>query len=287
MKEFNGKVAVITGAASGIGRGLAEKCCKEGMKVVLADIDAETLSKTENELKKNGGTVISVVTDVSKAADVEELAQKTLDAFGAVHLLVNNAGVGVDNCLWDHTLKDWKWVMGVNLWGAIHGIRIFIPIMIKQDTECHVVNTSSIAGLNRGRGIYGVTKHGVVALSESLANDLSVKHHKIHVSVLCPGLVNTNIIEAERHRPLELLNDPAEVISHPERLSIKSPKPEVELGRSPQEVAEIVFLAIINKRFYVLTTRAGKMFIRTRTRHIREAFDDFETVKAEIGLTGK
>ena len=145
MQMFHDRVAVITGAASGIGRGLARRCAREGMQVVLADIEQAALAETETELRALGASVIGVVTDVSKAADVEALAQQTLDAFGAVHLLCNNAGVGVVRSVWESTLADWEWVLGVNLWGAIHGLRVFVPLMLQQDSECHIVNTASIA----------------------------------------------------------------------------------------------------------------------------------------------
>ena len=151
MKEFKGKVAVITGAASGIGRGLAERCAQEGMKVVLAGINENTLRLAEKEIKSSGATTLVVPTDVSKAGDVEALAHKTLDTFGAVHLLFNNAGVAGGSTAWGSTLADWEWTLGVNLWGVIYGIHFFVPIMLKQNTECHIVNTSSAQGLIIGR----------------------------------------------------------------------------------------------------------------------------------------
>lgn len=198
MKEFKGKVAVITGAASGIGRGIAERCVSEGMKVVLADIDEANLSKAETELKTAGGTVLGVRTDVSKRSDVERLARQTLDAFGQVHLLFNNAGVAAGGAPWEATWNDWEWVTGVNLWGVIHGVKVFTPLMLAQNTECHIINTSSAAGLIAGGGSapYAVTKHAVVALSESLYLTLEQRNSQIKVSVLCPGLVRTNIADA-------------------------------------------------------------------------------------------
>src|SRR5215831_13355553 len=188
MKEFKGKVAVVTGAASGIGRALAEGCVREGMKVVLADVEVESLTKTEASMKAAGATVLAVRTDVSQARDIEALAQKTLDAFGAVHLLCNNAGVWTGASIWESTIADWEWVLGVNLWGVIHGVRFFVPVMLAQDTECHIVNTASIAGLIAypGAGIYKVTKHGVVTLSETLYYELAERGAKVHVSILCP-----------------------------------------------------------------------------------------------------
>ena len=203
MKEFKGKVAVITGAASGIGRALADRCVQEGMKVVLADVEVETLAKTEASLKASGATVLAVQTDVSQARDVAALAQKTLEVFGAVHLLCNNAGVGTEAAIWESTLEEWEWVMGVNLWGVIHGVRTFVPLMLAQDTECHIVNTASMAGLISGPGLgaYKVTKHAVVTLSETLYHELAERGARVKVSVLCPGVVNTRIMESARNRP--------------------------------------------------------------------------------------
>jgi NAD(P)-dependent dehydrogenase (short-subunit alcohol dehydrogenase family) len=150
MKEFRGKVAVITGAGSGIGRSMAERCVQEGMIVVVTDVDEARLAGTEDGLRALGGTVLSVRTDVSRRGDVETLAQKTLDAFGAVHVLVNNAGVGAGGSPWEATWNDWEWVLGVNLWGVIYGVKVFTPIMIAQETDCHIINTASIAGLTVG-----------------------------------------------------------------------------------------------------------------------------------------
>jgi NADP-dependent 3-hydroxy acid dehydrogenase YdfG len=170
MKEFRDKVAVITGASSGIGFGIAERCARERMKVVLTGINYENLVRAEDSLKPLGATTLCVRADVSKLGDIEALARKTLDAFGGVHLLVNNAGVGAGGTVWESTLADWKWVMDVNLWGVIYGLKVFIPIMLEQGTECHIVNTSSLAGLLRyhNSAPYQVTKHAVVALSENL-----------------------------------------------------------------------------------------------------------------------
>jgi NAD(P)-dependent dehydrogenase (short-subunit alcohol dehydrogenase family) len=175
MRDFRDRVAVVTGAVSGIGRALADRFAAEGMKVVLADIEEEALRLAEAEFREKGVDVLGVRTDVSKSEDLEKLAQQTLDAFGAVHIVCNNAGVaGAWGQAWANTLDDWNWIMGVNLWGVIHGVRTFLPITLKQGEEGHIVNTASLAGLMPGRGIYGVTKQAVVALSESLYNDLKV-----------------------------------------------------------------------------------------------------------------
>src|SRR5262245_34708822 len=174
MKEFTGKVAVVTGAASGIGRALAERFARAGMKVVLADVETGALEEAAREIRATGAPTLAVRTDVSKAADVEGLARATLDAFGAVHILCNNAGVALGGPCWMHTVADWEWVLGVNLWGVIHGVRVFTPIMLSQGGEGHIVNTASLAGLFSGPGsaIYNVTKHGVVTLSETLSQEL-------------------------------------------------------------------------------------------------------------------
>ena len=285
MKEFKNKVAVITGAASGIGNALALKCCQEGMMVVLADIDSKNLARAEKKLLKYGEKVLSVVTDVSKTDEVNHLAKKTLDRFESVHLLFNNAGVGFGTYLWEHTLNDWYWMMGVNLWGVINGIRTFVPIMIEQDEECHIVNTSSLAGIVPGSGIYGITKHAVVALSESLSMELAMLHHKIGVSVLCPSYVNTNILNCEEHRPLELQNDPSD-----EARQTKLTKKEVgeiilKSGRSPEDVAELVFYGIINKNLYILTDTDFRLAVKRRMRHLLGAFDDFKIIKKHLNLT--
>jgi NAD(P)-dependent dehydrogenase (short-subunit alcohol dehydrogenase family) len=253
MKQFNGKVAVITGAASGIGRAIAGRCVSEGMKVVLADIDEATLSKTEAELKTSGGVVLAVRTDVSKQGDVELLARQALDAFGEVHLLFNNAGVAAGGAAWEATWNDWEWVIGVNLWGVIHGVKVFTPLMLAQNTECHIVNTSSAAGLTVGgvSATYAVTKHAVVALSESLYLSLQQRNSLIKVSVLCPGLVATNIIDAERNRPAELRNEPVPVT--PEmQAGLAMFRAAIEAAMPPRQVADVVFDAIQKEQFYIL-----------------------------------
>lgn len=254
MKEFKDKVAVITGAASGIGRGIVERCVEEGMKVVLADINAQDLCKVENETKALGGTVLSVITDVTKRNDLELLARKTLNVFGQVHLLFNNAGVIAGGPPWKATWNDWEWVIGVNLWGVIHGIKIFTPIMLAQNTDCHIVNTASISGLTMSTrsAPYTVTKHAVVALSESLSLALEERSALVKVSVLCPAFVKTNIMNAERNRPLKLQNESVE-ISPQKQAYLDSLKAAVEAGMPPLKVAERVFEAIKEERFYILT----------------------------------
>ena len=256
MKEFAGKVAVITGAASGIGRALAERAAQEGMKVVLADVEEPVLAQTEQDLRTAGATVLAVRTDVSKVDDVEALAQKTLNAFGAVHLLFNNAGVGAGSTIWESSLADWQWVMGVNLWGVIYPLRTFVPIMLAQDTEGHIVNTASIAGLlpYHPGAPYQVTKHAVVALSENLYYSLAGTNAKIKASVLCPGWVNTQIMDSARNRPLELQNELMNESMSPEAEAItQGMRQAAQAGMSPQQVADDVFKAIQAEQFYILT----------------------------------
>jgi NAD(P)-dependent dehydrogenase (short-subunit alcohol dehydrogenase family) len=266
MKEFKGKVAVITGAASGIGRGIAERCVSEGMKVVLADIDEANLTKAETELKAPGGTVLGVRTDVSKRSEVELLARKALDAFGQVHLLFNNAGVAAGAAPWEATWNDWEWVIGVNLWGVIHGVKVFTPLMLVQNTECHIINTSSGAGLIVGgfSAPYSVTKHAVVALSESMYLTLQQRNSLVKVSVLCPGLVRTNIADTERNKPAELQNEP--VMMTPERQAgLAAFKAALEASMPPRQVADVVFDAIKKEQFYILTHPEWTEVIQLRT----------------------
>ncbi len=254
MKEFKDRVAVITGAASGIGRGIAERCVREGMKVVLAGINEANLSKVETELRALGGTTLIVRTDVMNRNDLELLARKTLDTFGAVHLLVNNAGVGAGMSPWDATWNDWEWVISVNLWGVIHGVKVFTPIMLAQNTECHIVNTASLAGLTAGYSSapYAVTKHAVVALSECLYLALEQRNARVKVSVLCPGNVKTNIMRADRNRPPRFRDETVEIPAH-EQAFRDFMNAFVEAGISPLQVADQVFGAIKEERFYILT----------------------------------
>jgi NAD(P)-dependent dehydrogenase (short-subunit alcohol dehydrogenase family) len=268
MKEFKDKVAVITGAASGIGRAMTERCVQEGMKVVLADVEVETLTKTEASMKASGATALAVRTDVSQARDVEALAQKTLDAFGAVHLLCNNAGVATEAAIWESTIAEWEWVMGVNLWSVIHGVRVFVPIMLAQDTECHIVNTASMAGLISGPGVgaYKVTKHGVVTLSETLYHELAERGAKVKVSVLCPGIVNTRIMESARNRPGRLPT--TEPLSPASGARWEALRQLVPAGIPPAQVADAVFKGLRKDQFYILTHPEGKEYVRTRLEDI-------------------
>lgn len=266
MKDFQNKVAVITGAASGIGRALAERSASAGMKVVLADIEEEALVRTEKEMRAAGRTVLAVRTDVSKPEDVKALAGKTLASFGAVHLLCNNAGVGVaSKVTWETTVEDWQWCLGVNLWGVIHGIRTFVPIMLRQDTEGHVVNTASVAGLlsRPYMAIYQATKHAVVTITESLHHELSLLNSKVRASVLCPGLIRTSIMSCYRNRPAELGTQSAE-----EATTVPSMweayRQGIDAGFPPKFLADQVFHAIWQEKLYIHTTTEFHELIRQR-----------------------
>jgi NAD(P)-dependent dehydrogenase (short-subunit alcohol dehydrogenase family) len=273
MKHFKNKVAVITGASSGIGKAIARRCLDEGMRVVLAGINPDNLRATETELGAPSGMVLCFQTDVSKPDEVQRLAERTLDTFGGVHLLFNNAGVGAGSTVWDCTLADWQWVMGVNLWGVVHGIRAFMPLMLAQDTECHIVNTASVAGLlpYHPSAPYHVTKHAVVALSENLYFSLAQCNAKVKVSVLCPGWVKTRILESERNRPEEYLNPPQQQIFRPENEAImQEMRQALEAGMSPDHLAGFVFEAIREDKFYILSHPEFTPAIQTRMEDILE-----------------
>jgi NAD(P)-dependent dehydrogenase (short-subunit alcohol dehydrogenase family) len=279
MQEFQDKVAVVTGAASGIGFALAERFAAEGMKVVLADVEVDALARAEAELRERGATVLAVRTDVRHASEVEALAEKTLAAFGGVHVVCNNAGVVVFKSSWEHTLADWEWVLGVNLWGVIHGVRTFVPLMLRQGTEGHIVNTASTGGLITAPflGSYIVSKHGVVALSEGLAMELAQLGAPVKVSVLCPAVVRTNLMDSARNRP-PVLTDPKEA----PKVRAEAQSTEAGLradiedhGMSPARIADDVVGAIRADKFYILAyqperSSEEKGYIRARMEGILE-----------------
>jgi NAD(P)-dependent dehydrogenase (short-subunit alcohol dehydrogenase family) len=269
MREFKGKNAVITGGASGIGLGIASRCVEEGMNVMLADINEADLRLAVEGLNNRGVMVFGMRTDVSKRADVQALADRTLETFGGVHLLVNNAGVGAGTSPWESTWNDWEWVIGVDLWGVINGVKIFTPIMVSQNTECHIVNTSSMAGMAAymHSAPYQVAKHAVVALSENLSVALEMQKALVKVSVLCPGFVRTRTMESERNRPIELRDEPRE-ISFEQQAMLRAAREAVEAGMSPDELASHVFRALREERFYILTHPEEIPSIRERMENI-------------------
>ncbi len=270
MKDFRDKVAVITGGASGLGLAMAKRFAAEGMKLVLADIEEDALRRVEQDFRKAKIPVVGIRTDVSRAQDIERLAEKALATFGGVHLLCNNAGVAPGGTVWEHTLADWEWVLGVNVWGVIHGVRTFLPIMLRQEGECHVINTASVAGLLSvpNMGSYCVSKHSVVTLSECLFHDLRQRDANVGVSVLCPAFVPTGISDSERNRPAMLRNPPRN--KTPEELaSEEAMRHAVTSGRiSADQVAQMVFDAVQENRFYVLTHPKIKSAIQTRMEDI-------------------
>ena len=273
MKDLKGKVAVVTGGASGIGRAMAERFAAEGMKVVLADIEEGALARAESEMRAAGATVASKRTDVSQGEDVEALARFTVDTFGAVHVLCNNAGVGVGGNSWQQTEADWEWVLGVNLWGVIHGIRAFVPIMLEQGDECHVVNTASGAGLHTRPwlAMYCASKHAVVALSECLHHELSLTGSKVKVSVLCPAVVNTRIGESERNRPDVLRNAADAGVPGQQMQAMEQAfRALLATGLPPEQVAGAVVDAIKAERFYIITHEETKGRVRSRMQDILE-----------------
>ena len=268
MKDVKNKIAVVTGAASGIGRGMAEAFVAAGMKVVLADIEQAALEETARSLLAAGADVHSVVTDVSKADQVENLARRTLEKYGAVHILCNNAGVSVRSSpSWSSSLDDWQWILGVNLMGVVHGIHAFLPSMIKQGTEAHIVNTASMAGLIANMTLYGTTKFAVVGLSESLYLELKRARLRPNISVLCPGFVDTNILNAHRNRPTEFPEQ-----SQPEGPAAKVISEwmaeQLKQGLSPRAVGDHVLAAILEDRFYILTHPEYQPLIERRMKDI-------------------
>jgi len=269
VQEFKGKVAVVTGAASGIGRGLVDRFAREGMSVVLADVAKEALVLAASELEASGASVLAVETDVSSLESLEALRDRVIERFGNVHILCNNAGVsgGGGGPIWNATAKDWEWVLGVNLMGVVHGMQAFLPHMVEHGEEGHVVNTSSVLGLGTGAGsIYGVTKHAVTRLTEGLYYDLQAADARIGVSVLCPGLIATRIIESDRNRPPDLRN-PGQ--PDPELLARRAVSIERwQQGMPPDEVADIVMEAIKEDRFYILTHPEYKERVEARVRSI-------------------
>jgi NAD(P)-dependent dehydrogenase (short-subunit alcohol dehydrogenase family) len=278
VKEFRGKVAVITGAASGIGRAFGRSCAAKGMHVVLADVEREALAVTAAELRAGGAEVVAVLTDVSKSADVERLAEKTLDRFGAVHLLFNNAGVGlVGPRVWETTPADCAWLLGVNLSGVVHGLRVFVPRMHEQEVEAHIVNTASAAGLLSppGMGLYNACKAGIVALSETLHRELALEKSKVKVSVLCPALVRTRMPDSSRNRPAALQNDAALRTKRAARYAREQRelREATEAAMSPEEVADRVFDAIADERFLVFTHGWVREALEARTRSMLDGHD--------------
>ena len=257
MKNFNDKVAVITGGASGLGREFANQAAQLGMHLVLADVQQDALDQAKAELEAGGATVLAMLCDVRKGEQVQALADAAMAKFGAVHLVFNNAGVGSGGLIWENSEADWEWVLGVNLWGVIHGVRIFTRLMLecaKSDPafEGHIVNTASMAGLLNAptMGVYNVSKHAVVSLSETLYHDLQLVEAPIGASVLCPYFVPTGISQSHRNRPQDVRMTAGPTASQvaAQAMTVKA----VESGKvSAADVAKITFDAIAGGQFYI------------------------------------
>jgi NAD(P)-dependent dehydrogenase (short-subunit alcohol dehydrogenase family) len=305
MFEFAGKVAVITGAGSGFGRAFAQKGAALGMKLVLADVNSDALAQTVDTLREQGAAAIGVPTDVSEPAQVEALAQAALAAFGKVHLLFNNAGVGSGGFLWESSANDWSWVFGVNVMGVAHGVRVFTPIMLAQNEPAHIVNTASVAGLLSppAMGIYNASKHAVVSLTETLYHDLQLAQAAVApnasdagastagglvgCSLLCPAFVPTGIADAERARPASLRN-----AVRPTRSQIAAGKQlqrAVQSGKlSAADVADITFEAIAARRFYIITHPGIMATVKLRHEDIEQLRNptDPMSLKPEVKNAG-
>lgn len=274
MKTFRGKVVVITGGASGLGREFANVAAREGMKLVLADVQGDALQRAVEELKAQGASVIAQLCDVRKGEQVQALADAAIAEFGAVHLVFNNAGVGSGGLIWENTEADWEWVMGVNVWGVIHGVRIFTKLMLeaaKSDAsfEGHIVNTASMAGLLNApaMGVYNVSKHAVVSLSETLYQDLQLVGAPIGASVLCPYFVPTGISQSHRNRPedVRMTQGPTASQLAAQAMTDKA----VSSGKvSAQDVAEMTFKAIANGDFYIYSHPGALAGVQERMQHI-------------------
>ena len=268
MKDLSGKVAVITGGASGIGKAMAQRFAAEGMKLALVDIEAAPLEATAEALRAGGADVQAERVDVSDGGAMDRLADTVLDRFGAVHVVCNNAGVASAGPMWELTEADWEFTFGANLWGVVHGVRVFTKHLLAQN-EGHIVNTASMAGLVSppGMGPYNVTKHGVVALSETLFADLAVAGSDVGVSVLCPAFVQTQIWNSERNRPPHLENAP-ETETAEKRAGRDALRAVIENSMPVDKVANDVYDAILDQRLYILTHEVTRPAVEARMRAI-------------------
>jgi NAD(P)-dependent dehydrogenase (short-subunit alcohol dehydrogenase family) len=276
MKNFQDKVAVITGGASGFGREFANIGARLGMKLVLADVQQDALDTARSELEAQGASVLAMRCDVRKAEEVQALADATMEKFGAVHLVFNNAGVGSGGLIWENSIADWEWVLGVNLWGVVHGVRTFTPLMLecaKKDPayEGHIVNTASMAGMLNApnMGIYNVSKHAVVSLSETLYQDLDLIKAPIGASVLCPYFVPTGISKSERNRPDDVKEAAAPTPSQLAAAAVS--EKAVSSGKvSAADVAQRTFDAIRDNQFYIFSHPHALGNVQTRMEDIMQ-----------------
>ena len=259
MTRVQGGTAVITGAASGFGLEASRLAARQGMQVVMADVQPDALETAAAEIRGLGATVLAQRTDVSRAADVEALAAATMQQFGPPTFVFNNAGVATGGLVWEHSVKDWEWILGVNLWGVVHGVRVFTPLMLaaaRADPSWrgHIVNTASMAGLLSppNMGVYNVSKHAVVTLTETLHQDLALVTDRIHAHVLCPFFVPTGIHASARNRPAELADAGGPTRS--QMIAQAMSEKAVSSGKvTAAQVAQFVFDAMAARRFYVFS----------------------------------
>jgi NAD(P)-dependent dehydrogenase (short-subunit alcohol dehydrogenase family) len=278
MQELKGRVAVVTGGGSGIGAALARAFAAHGMDVVVADVEIAGAEQVAAEARAAGRRALAVHTDVSKPASVEALAERTYRELGGCHVLCNNAGVFVMGSIESRTAKDWEWVLGVNLWGVVHGLLAFLPRMLAQPGEKHIVNTASTAGLipTPGVGVYATAKYAVVGLSEHLRMDLA--GHAIGVSVLCPGGVQTQILSSERNRPAELGAPQAPAEDLRQRAAGGTRHPE-EM-QPPEAIAAAVLDGIRENDAYILTHAHYRRRVEARCAELMRAFDRADARRA-------
>ncbi|QFU77414.1 SDR family NAD(P)-dependent oxidoreductase [Halioglobus maricola] len=268
MKDFSGKTAVITGGASGIGLAMAELFAAQGMKLVLGDIESDALTTAIEKLSAGGAECVGAVTDVSDPDQVQALADLAVERFGGIHIACNNAGVFTGGLLWEESLADYRWLMDVNVMGVVHGIRSFVPIMQAQGDECHIVNTASMAAVTAMpySGIYHMSKHAVLALSESLYHELSFHSPQVKISVLCPEAINTGIATSERNRHTQY----SDVVESDERnMVMDALNASVAGGIGPEVMAQRVLDAVINERFYIFSDELWRRSAETRLEDIR------------------
>ncbi|MEM1403216.1 MAG: SDR family NAD(P)-dependent oxidoreductase [Pseudomonadota bacterium] len=273
MINLTGKTAVVTGAGSGIGAALARALTNEGMRVVLADIEKSALDSVVAALSGAGATVVGVVTDVMCEKAMNDLAITATSTFGPIHLLCNNAGVASSSGqfgmpIWEQPIEDWSWVLGVNFYGVLHGLRAFVPGMLAHGEPAHIVNTGSLSGLLAGGGIYGASKHTVLSLTETLHADLCASNSNVRASLVCPSLVRTGFFAAERNRPANL------------HVELETPQGQDSVmalvdqllshAASPDDIAASVIKGVLQEEFYILPNPAWDSFVEDRVRHILE-----------------
>jgi NAD(P)-dependent dehydrogenase (short-subunit alcohol dehydrogenase family) len=272
LQEFKDKTAVVTGAASGIGRAMCEVFAEAGMKIVMADVEEPLLEEARSALADQGFDVCAVPTDVSEPGQVDALAARAKEQYGGVHVLCNNAGVFTGGLAWEVPVKEYDWLLRVNVWGVINGIRAFVPMMLEQDCEAHIVNTASMAAVTTMPyvGAYHMTKHAVLALSESLYHEVTLSGAKLKVSVLCPEEVSTRIGSAERNRPEEL-TEHGRYEESPERAAVfEAMKALEEGGVAPRVLAQRTLAGIREERFYILAEDKWREAANTRLEDVRQ-----------------